>query len=275
MLYPALKTAFYSLLGDSETAPAYMPAATLSGFVADAIDHMARATECLQARQTILVSADVAEYDYPDDCDRIYAAYYDGSRLLPVMQSQLRAEDPNWRAIVGTPAYYYLDENTRKIGLYPCPEVGTEYTTFSGERGVVVSSTTDGVADTFSQELGIVIDTSEDGTFTAELGEVVSEVEGLALDVHYTVHGPAVTDAGVIYCPGWAAHYVLFMALSAALEADTPIQNMASASFWRQMADFQLARIRLRSGSRAVRDWGVGAPKRNPLPVRYPSPIGS
>jgi hypothetical protein len=272
MLYAEIKTMFYLMLGDDETSPRFVTSDMALGFANEAIARAAMVSRGIEARTFLLLTANVGEYALPSDCDLVRAVYYDGERIVPVTQFQLRAQDEAFDQLSGTPEAYYMDELNRKIGLYKKPSSSTVLTAFDGSSGTVVYSETDGVADVFDGEYGVVVDTSDASeVFDGSAGVVVGEVSGLALDIHYSAMPDQLVDGnGEVALPAWSMAYLVASMLSSALGAETVVQDEQAAGFWSSLADHVLARMLRRSNDRGRTEFERPALWRSGYPIQYP-----
>jgi hypothetical protein len=258
--YSGIKSLFYGLIGDSADSPVWITNAMAMQYANAAIQMAAAAARHLEGRGVILLVASTQEYSLPDAADTIFRVCYDGEAILPITQSQLRVYDEEWVAKTGTPRFYYLDEMSRKIGLYEAPSSATTYSTFSGEYGVVVA--TDDTDDTFSQEYGIIVDASDaSAAFNQEQGVLVSAVSADELEVFYKA-APAVIndDDDDPDVPQWCWPYVLFSMLGKAYASDTDMQNWALSDYWEGAASNLLARLRGRSFAKLNKTWKAKSP---------------
>lgn len=275
MTFATLRDLVRSLTGDDGT---FWPEASLLSWANEAVALAVRRSGCLEQRETILAVANQAEYDVPADCDRVFRIAFDGEALLPVSQHVLRSSNSDFASITGTPFMYYLDELNEKFGLYYKPSTATTVAAgFAGEWGGVIAP----LVGTTSSEWGGIIDPLDaGGAYSGEWGDIVSAVSADDIEVFYRAL-PKAMDSGddEPSLPPWSHGCVLFWVLSRAFEADTMLQDLGRAAFWRKLSETVFERLTIRTNNKLPKVWQFKSSADGPVGPRirdrYPDTIGA
>jgi len=268
-----LKTLFYDMVADDEGSPAYWTGDMVLQYAQHAVRELVEDTNCLEKREAMEVTASQHEYDYPSDAMQLWRVTFDRGRLRPITKQRLRMNDEEWEGRTGTPKFYYLDEDTRKIGLYEAPaEDSTAEEGGGGGYGVIVGYDDSGE--------GVIVDIT-DATPIGDAGVVVGVLSDNFLEVFYWAEPPDLDDLEDVPVPQWAASGILYGMLADAMAADTMQgPKPKEAAFWRMMFDYVKQRLQIRSNDKVPISWvmneaGDGARSievLNRLPDHIPEP---
>lgn len=241
MIYSAIKTLVYQILGDSEASPKIFTSTMIDAFANMTISSL-NEEKILRKRQAVPVVAGTQEYALPTNCRQPFRVTYDGTKIAPVTTSYLDNYCETWRDESGTPYAYYLKNGM--IGLYPKPTVSSSLATLlDAEYGVVLSD-----AD---QEFGVIVDTSvNDGlNFDQEEGVYISSLEGDHLEVFYWAEPVSASGALSPDVPDWADPAVVLGILALCYAADTFDRDFEKANAYTAMFEDVKRRISVRSSN--------------------------
>lgn len=266
MTYAELLTEFYSITGDTEASPLYFSNASVTLWMKKAVRLLNSREKIVRAREIKSLTSDTGEYDLPSDCHEVFRVTYDGEKIEPLTQARLDSFSDEWRDDTGKPTHYYLDRLNGKIGLYPIPDIDTQFTSVGTDDGFYAPTEASGGED------GIYIDPAVfDGT-GREDGVPAMAYSGYHLEVFYWARPSSATDPEV---PAWAWPFVLWSALAEAYEADTLISDGDIAQMYRAMAEDVYREVAVKASSASpkafVRSGGRGTSSMSRIRRRWPS----
>ncbi len=207
MKWSEIKSLFLELIGAGSAYPSQIDADTLLVWANMALREMTYETECLQRRQTVIVTSGTQEYDLPADCEKVLAAYYDGEKVYQTSKWDLQQCVRTWDTFEATPRKYYLNGMNGKVGLWPIPTVDTALIEETPSFGFIVSS--DGP--------GVVVDTLVGDPLLSAPGIIYEVITGYSLELHYVARPAEIAnDEDVPNVPAWAHPGILYFMLSKA-----------------------------------------------------------
>lgn len=185
MTLETIRERAFRLLSENVDAPVYWSAAELTRLINDTYRQIARDTGCLEEISTVTVTAGTQTYEAPETMRwPPMRAAYDGRRLTVATKWEMDRDEDNWESKRGWVSHYVTTmERNREFRLYKAPDATLEQydfagqyglvevvsgATMTGEYGLVVAWTDDGVSATISGEYGVVV-----GTYGGDSGLVL------------------------------------------------------------------------------------------------------
>ena len=244
MTYSEIKSHFNAIFGTST----YITDSMLLSWANSAVAELVADTGCLEKRQKIVLTAGTQLYDFPDDCDKIRRAAYDGEKLPAESKWALQQHTKGWDSDSGTPKCYFVDGLNEQIGLYPIQTADTlTQGTTTATYGMMLP--TDG-------SFGVRIDRTVGDRLEDSYGGVYAEVVGLDLEIYYRALAPAMTeDDHVPALPHWAHPLVLYYMLKMAYGCHSPVRDVQKSSLWAEIYRNGKYRLKVRTGGRNPKEW--------------------
>lgn len=220
-------------------------------------------------------SPQLPRFNFPDNFDTMKGLYYD-EEPLSYMRPRDIVQDSSWEIREGDPiGYTRLDEVSNEFVLFPRPST----VVFNDQEGTGMVTSVSG--DTTSAEVG---------TLTLRTGTVVSEVEGIAVDVieaddniliiydiaPQEVNGPA----DELDYPAFIAKYIRYGVLARAYRVNNDGYIPSLAAYWLEryqvgiqaVNEFKWVRRRDRDYQLRTKTAPARVSRRHPrLPDKYPA----
>lgn len=249
MIGSVLTTLFYNMIGDNEETPVFFSADTVAQLFDRAMSELFADSNILDGIEVIACTAEVGEYDLPDDFREMTRVSYNGRRLRTITRARLNSESASWINDIGDPIYYYLDGLDKQVGVYPKPGTSTEVPS-GGEHGIYISEDATGVT-----EHGIWIDPTVAGGLVDEYGVFVGGRSGKYLEVHYSAIPNVYNAVEKPQVPLYGVYYLLWHMLSEAYLIGLPDTDLEASVAFKLLAEQVKDRIVTRAASPLNKVW--------------------
>lgn len=233
------------ICSDAAGSQGYISDATMTALANQAVQDLVSSTHCLEKRKTVACVAGQQTYAFPDDCEKLRLAAYDGTYISPATLEELRWKTNKWDSDRGEPRCWFVNGLNDEVGLWPIPGSSTTFVAGEPEVGVLMD------------EDGVWVDTAY-GDLLEEPGAIVDIVSALELELFYYARPREMDDDDdVPDLPAWAHPAVAFFMLKEMYRSMTPMRDIEKSTFWGELYKRARGRLAIRMFNRLPKEWRV------------------